>query len=138
MPAKSVRYGVADAEQAFYAANILTIATLGAAKASVILLITSIQPLRPVLLGCYGTLGLVGAWMIAGVLALAFQCELPTPWNLGPDTCVDQYALNIGLGAVNIVTDLIIVVLAYLMMRTTQVSTSKKWAVVALFGLRIA
>lgn len=104
-----------------------------------ILLITSIQPLQPVLWGCYGTLGVVGAWMVAGILALAFQCHLPRPWDLGQrETCVNQHALHVGLSVVNILTDLAIVILAYLMMRTTQVATSKRWAVVALFGLRLA
>lgn len=90
------------------------------------------------LFGCYATLGLVALWAVAGVLALALQCDLPKPWSLGPSSCVDQYALHAGLGAVNILTDLLIVLLAFLMMRTTQVATTKKWAVVALFGLRIA
>lgn len=102
------------------------------------MLIASIQPLRPVMLGCYATLGLVAVWMIASIFAFAFQCEVPTPWALGPETCIDQYALHIGVRVVDIFTDLLIVVLAFLMMRTTQVTTKKKSAVVALFGLRLA
>ena len=123
--------------QAFYASNILMIAALAGAKASVTLLIISIKPLRPVMLASYGLLGVVAAWMVAGILALAFQCSLPMPWRLGPDTCVDQYAVQLALGAVNIITHFAIVVLALLMMRSVQVASSKKWTVVALFALRI-
>lgn len=89
-------------------------------------------------MGCYVTLGLVALWGVAGIFALAFQCHFPTPWSLGPEGCVDQRALQAGLGSINIFTDLMIILLAFLMMRTTQVVASKKWAVVALFGLRIA
>jgi hypothetical protein len=74
--------------------------------------------------------------MIAAVLALAFQCELPKPWVLGPQTCINQYALRIGLGAVDIVTDFAVIGLAFFMMRPVQVSSRKKAAVVAMFGLR--
>jgi hypothetical protein len=98
----------------------------------------SIKPLRPVVLSCYAFLGVVAVWMIAGIFSLAFQCEVPQPWVLGPDTCVDQFALRIGLGVVNMVTDVAVVVLAFFMMYSVQTTASKKYSVVALFGLRIA
>ena len=123
--------------QAYYASNMLTVGALAGAKASITLLIVSIRPYRPVRLACYGFLGVVGAWTVAGVVALAFQCDLPKPWVLGPQTCIDQYALQLGLGVVNIITDLAIIVLAFSMMWTVQVSTSRKSTVVALFGLRV-
>ena len=74
--------------------------------------------------------------MIAGIVALAVQCDLPKPWVLGPQTCIDQYALRIGLTSVDIVTDLTVILLAFLMMRPVQVSLGKKAAVVAMFGIR--
>jgi hypothetical protein len=76
--------------------------------------------------------------MVAGIFSLAFQCGLPTPWVLGPNTCVDQYALRLSLGVVNIVTDIVIVGLAYWMMHKVQVTAGRRWSVVALFALRIA
>ncbi|KAF2718477.1 hypothetical protein K431DRAFT_230852 [Polychaeton citri CBS 116435] len=122
----------------YYASSILAIVALAAAKASVTLLIVSIRPARSVMLSCYYLLGLVALWMVAGVMALAFQCELPKPWALGPETCVHQFGLQVTLGAINVVTDVAVIVLAFSMMRTVQVSSSRKWTVVALFGLRIA
>jgi hypothetical protein len=130
--------------QAFYASNILLIGAIGVAKASILLLIISIKPARSVLLACYGVLGISVAWTVAGVLGFAFQCSLPRPWVLGPNSplgtqsCVDQYALQIGVGAVNILTDLAIVVLPFLMMQNVQVANTKRWMVSALFALRIA
>jgi hypothetical protein len=74
--------------------------------------------------------------MIAAVLALAFQCEFPKTWVLGPQTCINQYALRIGLGAVDIATDFAVIGLAFFMMQPVQVSGRKKAAVVAMFGIR--
>jgi hypothetical protein len=97
-----------------------------------------------VLLACYGVLGISAAWTVAGVFAFAFQCSLPRPWVLGPNSplgpqsCVDQYALQIGVGAINILTDLAIVVLPFFMMQNVQVANTKRWMVSALFALRIA
>ena len=129
--------------QAFYASNILLIIALAGAKASVTLLIVSIKPARPVLLACYGVLGVTAVWMVAAIFTFAFQCSLPRPWVMGPDTalgsqsCVDQFAMQIGTGAINILTDLAIVTLPFFMMKTVQVANSKRWMVSALFALRI-
>jgi hypothetical protein len=121
----------------------LLIAALAATKASITLLIISIKPSRPVMMACYGVLGVIGAWAIAGIVGFAFQCSLPRPWVLGPntalgqETCVDQYALQLGLGAVNVLTDLAIVALPFFMMQNVQVASTKRLMVSALFALRI-
>jgi hypothetical protein len=124
--------------KAFYTSNILLIPALASAKASITLLIISIKPSRPVLLCCYGVLAATAAWMVASIFAFAFQCSLPTPWVLGPDTCVDQYALQLGVGVVNILTDIAIVALPFFMMKNVQVASSKRWMVSALFAIRIS
>ena len=101
----------------------------------------SIQPHRPVLLSCWASLAVVSAWWIAGSLALAFQCKLPMPWgpsDADPVACIDQFALQVGLGVVNIVTDIWVVTLSFSMMRGVQTGTYRKWSIIALFGLRIA
>lgn len=126
--------------QAFYAANILSTLVLAAAKCSVILLIISIQPRKSVLIGCYAAVGIIVAWSVAGVFALAFQCQTSAPWVLGSqasDQCLDQCALHAGLGAIDIVTDVGIVALAYAMMHGVQVDWQRRWTVVTLFALRI-
>lgn len=76
--------------------------------------------------------------MVAGVLAIAFQCDLPTPWALGSQNCIDQNALRIALGTIDVLTDFAVIGLAILMMYPVQVPITKKAAVVAMFGTRIA
>ncbi|KAK5133798.1 hypothetical protein LTR08_007227 [Meristemomyces frigidus] len=130
-----------EVSKALYATNILTILVLAAAKSSIVLLIVSVQPFRPVVLSCYILLAIIASWCVAGSFALAFQCHSSKPWTLGggdTDTCVDQFALQVGLGVVDIITDLAIVALAFFMMRGVQTNRQRKWMVIALFGLRIS
>ncbi|KIW99382.1 uncharacterized protein Z518_11370 [Rhinocladiella mackenziei CBS 650.93] len=125
-------------EQTYYAANILGIAILAATKASVTLLIVAINPTRQLLLSCYAILGFVGLWTVASILALAFQCNLPSPWDFEGNKCVDLFALNAGIHTLNILSDLLIVLVPFLMMRKVQVSFSKRFIVTGLFSSRLA
>ncbi|KIW26305.1 uncharacterized protein PV07_09406 [Cladophialophora immunda] len=127
----------------FYASNILLVLALACAKAAVTLLIIAIKPLRWVMFACYGMLGFVAVWGVASVFVVAFQCS-PNHWSLGPSsgadpqTCIDQYAMQIALRAMDIASDVGIVLLPALMMRSVQVSNGKRWMVVTLFAIRLA
>lgn len=127
--------------QLFYASNILLILTLACAKAAVTLLVIAIKPLRLVKLACYGMLGLIAAWAVVGIFVLALQCSGPDRWVLGPtsasETCINQYAMQVALRAIDIATDVGIVILPGLMMKSVQVAAGKKWMVVVLFAIRL-
>ncbi|KIV86603.1 hypothetical protein PV11_02203 [Exophiala sideris] len=124
-------------EKAMYTANILLIAALAAAKASVTHLIIAINPSRKLVMSCYCVLGLVAAWMIASIFALAFQCNLPHPWDFHGTKCVDLFALNVGIQTVNILTDCLLVVIPFIMMQSVQVSMSRRFVVSGLFAARL-
>lgn len=88
-------------------------------------------------------LAFIALWCIASVIALGMQCS-PDHWalaptsNPNPQTCVDQYAMQVAIRALDIASDVGIVLLPAFMMRTVQVSRDKRWMVVSLFGLRLA
>lgn len=127
-----------DLEKNYYASNMLMVATVAAAKISVTLLIISIKPLKWVAMVCYGLLGVTVAWAAASIIALGLQCS-PTRWALGPgdgQVCLDQYAIQIGIRAADIVIDLVIIVMPIFMMRAVQVARKKQLVVMFLFGLR--
>jgi hypothetical protein len=124
----------------FYTSNILLVLSLACAKAAVTLLIIAIKPLKYVMYACYAMLAVIGSWAVAGAFVLGFQCSAPNRWALAPGagvTCVDQYAMQIGLRVVDIVTDLGIILLPALMMKSVQVSVGKRWMVVMLFAIRL-
>lgn len=87
----------------------------------------------------YGVAVTSVAWAVAAACVTGLQCG-PNRWVLGPtstDTCVDQYAAQIGLKVVDILTDVALVALPALMMSNVQVSVPKRIAVSFIFGLRI-
>ncbi|KAK6423102.1 hypothetical protein LTR95_016592 [Oleoguttula sp. CCFEE 5521] len=127
--------------KATYATDIIMILALTAAKVSIIALITSIQPLKPVRVGCYVLLATVGIWCVSTTFALAFQCSLPQPWTTNDgtnSTCIQQLALQAYICILNILTDVAVVALAAWMMYGVQTAVRRKLTVSALFGLRLA
>ncbi|PQE06245.1 hypothetical protein CJF30_00005174 [Rutstroemia sp. NJR-2017a BBW] len=76
--------------QSEYAAGMLYIITLAAAKLSIVLLLRNISPdvthtRINTILG-----SLISSWCIGSVFALAFQCNLPRPWNSIDGVCHDR------------------------------------------------
>ncbi|KIW44215.1 uncharacterized protein PV06_05242 [Exophiala oligosperma] len=134
---------VSDAEfesfqKSIYAADILQIAALAASQASLTFLVIAINPTRKLLLSCYAILGYLVAWTIASIIAVSFKCSLPGPWNTNGNKCVDLFALNVGIYTLNILGDISIVVVPFIMMQKVQVSSSKRFVVSGLFACRLA
>nr|OQO32237.1 hypothetical protein B0A51_00485 [Rachicladosporium sp. CCFEE 5018] len=127
--------------KAIYATGILMILAFTAAKVSIIALVTSIHPTKPVRIGCYTLFGVVGLWCVSSAFVQAFQCNLPRPWTMsdGEGTmCVQQLALQKYICVLNILTDVAVVGLATWMMYGVQTALRRKATVSALFGLRLA
>ena len=127
-------------QQLFYTSNLLLILSLAFAKAAVTLLVIAIKPLRTVMYACYGMLVLVGLWTVTSLFVLGLQCSSPHRWALGPgsgETCIDQYAMTVAIRVIDIATDIGIVALPSLMMKSVQVSANKRWMVVMLFSIRL-
>ncbi len=88
-------------------------------------------------------LAFIALWGVGSVLALALQCS-PDRWVLGPssgsdpETCVDQYAMQVAIRVLDIASDVGIVLLPAFMMRSVQVSRETRWMVILLFSLRLA
>ena len=125
-----------DSSQAFYSARILDIVTLCLAKASTNFLIMGINPPKPVMLACKAALGVIIVWAVAAILATIFECTPPRVWDY-QGQCVDQWALYLSNVVWNVSTDFALILLPFFLMRKVQVSSQKKWVVIALFGTRI-
>ncbi|KAL6251537.1 hypothetical protein RBB50_001746 [Rhinocladiella similis] len=125
-------------QKSIYAADILQIAALAASQASLTFLVIAINPTRKLLLSCYAILGYLVVWTIASVLAVSFKCNLPGPWNTNGNKCVDLFAMNVGIYTLNILGDIFIVIVPFIMMQKVQVSPSKRFVVSGLFACRLA
>ncbi|KIW90904.1 uncharacterized protein Z519_08687 [Cladophialophora bantiana CBS 173.52] len=120
-----------------YAAQILFVVACAFAKASAVSFILAIAPQMRLQQSSYALLGVVSCWAVSAVLALAFQCQLSHPWLFEEGKCIDQEALFLFIGIVNILTDLALVAIPSAMMWWVQTNTGRKWQVVALFASRI-
>ena len=135
-------YG-ADCEQSYYASNILLVFALACAKASVVLLFIKVIGWKTMWkvdrYASQGVLAYTLLWFIASVIAVSLQCS-PNRYALGPsdqDTCVDQYALQIGIRVTDGISDIAVAVLPALLMSKMQISGKSRALVIILFGTRL-
>lgn len=87
----------------------------------------------------YAICAISATWALAAAVVTIVQCG-PDRWVLGPtdnNTCIDQFAAKMGLGLVDIATDVALAILPGIMMLDVQVSLPKKAIVGFMFGLRI-
>ena len=73
-----------------YISQLLYVAVLCLTKLSLILFIRHIALARWAAVSCRILLYTVGLWGISTVIALAFQCKLPSPWETATDRCINQ------------------------------------------------
>jgi hypothetical protein len=104
---------------------------------SICLLINIITPQYRILLVNRVLMAVIGTWAISGFFAVAFQCDLPSPWQASDHACTSIRGIYIYNGVMNILTDLVICVLPVAMMWNVHTNTAKKVQVCALFGARI-
>ncbi|KAL3459002.1 hypothetical protein BJX64DRAFT_291664 [Aspergillus heterothallicus] len=119
-----------------YAAHILVIFVMALSKMSTILLIWKLTPSKSLRLSCGVTAGIVAGWTVFAVLSLSFQCEMPGPWLYLPERCAGEGAIFYPIAALNILTELVIVVLPFVMMRNVQMARHKRVKILTSFTSR--
>ncbi|KAB8266926.1 hypothetical protein BDV30DRAFT_244788 [Aspergillus minisclerotigenes] len=120
-----------------YVAHILLIGAMSISKMSTILLIWRLTPSKILRRSCAVTAGIVVGWSIFAVLGIAFQCEMPGPWLYSPERCAGEGAIFYPIVVLNILTEIIIVVLPFLMMRNVQMARHKRVKILCSFSSRI-
>ncbi|KAJ5660053.1 hypothetical protein N7507_006504 [Penicillium longicatenatum] len=121
-----------------YVAQILLIVTIALSKISSGLLFKSTLTSREYTWANMTLIGVISAWAIGSILALALRCSLPTPWEWNlPEKCIDQAALFQTIAALNIITDVALVVLPCVLLRNVQISRWKRFRIMALIASKI-
>jgi hypothetical protein len=85
----------------------------------------------------YATAGVVGIWAFTGIIALATQCGLSTPWATSSPKCINLRAFWIGMAPIDVITELVVITLPVFMLIPVQVALSKKAVIVAAFIFRL-
>ncbi|KAJ5895948.1 uncharacterized protein N7473_005347 [Penicillium subrubescens] len=120
-----------------YAAQILLIATIAFSKLSLGLLFKNLMTSRRSSITNQTLMGVIIAWALASIIALALRCSMPTPWKWDQhDQCINQAALFQAIAAFNILTDIALVVLPCLLLRNVQLTRLKRFRIMALLASR--
>lgn len=75
-------------------------------------------------------------WTISGIIVTAFQCRMPTPWDVLSSECIDIVAFGNYLTSTNIATE-ILLVLVPLAIWTQKISVGNRLYVSAVFWSRL-
>ncbi|KAK3699759.1 hypothetical protein LTR37_016268 [Vermiconidia calcicola] len=132
--------GYALGGRASFAADILMILTLAAAKCSVVLFIMRLIARDQIRLlrGCYVLFGLIAAWAVAAIVAFSVDCA-PNNFltNASSSQCSGRGPKWAGVGAFDAATELLLVALPVALVWPLQMKTRLKAQVVSAFMFRI-
>ncbi|KAL3469715.1 hypothetical protein BJX99DRAFT_65345 [Aspergillus californicus] len=120
-----------------FAAHILLIFVLSFSKVSTILLIWKLTPINSLRRYCTITTGVIIGWTIFAVFAIAFQCTTPELWIYAPDRCAGEGALFYPIAVSNVLTEIVLVVLPFIMMRNVQMEWRKRAKILCSFSVRL-
>jgi len=79
-----------DETQIHYASNFLFVGNLCFAKISVLLLVRTISPIKLHHNIAYGVGAFTTVWGVTSEFVAGFQCQLPQPWMLTGNKCINQ------------------------------------------------
>ncbi|KAF2475868.1 uncharacterized protein BDR25DRAFT_212428 [Lindgomyces ingoldianus] len=125
-------------EKSEYATKLLYIATLAFAKLSIIsLLMILIASELHRRLGIFLST-FIAVWGIVSEFATAFQCGTHEPWRsfLGERNCFNTPAFWRATGAINMLTDLALIMFPVHVIVTLQMSAGKKLTILVFFSAR--
>jgi hypothetical protein len=84
---------------------------------------------------CWSFIAIIVAYTIATVAACIFICTpIPIFWTGGEGTCIDKFASWFSNAALNIVTDLMIILLPMPVVRNLKLAKRQKWLLMGVFA----
>lgn len=115
------------------AAQLLEVFAMSFAKLSFGFLIDRVASLSRKIEACL--FGMVTAWTILSVFAIAFRCGVATLWASPSNRCSSSGPLIVVI-ATNIATDLVLAVWLFPTLLSLSLDKEKRFAAMFLFGLR--
>ncbi|KAL9014068.1 MAG: hypothetical protein Q9173_001277 [Seirophora scorigena] len=126
----------------YYAAVLLYIPCICVSNLAVLFLLRTITPVdsHRRLLVAAGTVTV--AWGTAAEMASAFQCKLPTPWTVldgatQTGQCFDITAFWYCFGVVQLLIDIALVILPWIIVRHVHMSAQRKHGIIGCFATRL-
>ncbi|KAL4758597.1 uncharacterized protein BDW70DRAFT_141310 [Aspergillus foveolatus] len=120
-----------------YAAQLLLVIVLSLSKLSTTLLVWKLTPSRSLRQYCTISATVIAGWTIFALFSISFQCQLPETWRYTPERCAGEGALFYPIAVFNILTEVIIVILPFIMMQNVQMASQKKVKILSSFSSRL-
>ncbi|KAL1594557.1 hypothetical protein SLS60_010317 [Paraconiothyrium brasiliense] len=123
--------------KAFYASLIVYYLSLGFTKVSILLQYQRVFTTRKFQIACWTIMAVVLVYAFWTVLSSIFGCKpIQAFWTLKqPFECLNQYAVWFANGAMNILTDLAIIILPMPVIRKLNLPRRQKQALIGIFAI---
>ncbi|KAI4219583.1 MAG: hypothetical protein L6R36_008222 [Xanthoria steineri] len=123
--------------KAVYASQILMLLVHYLAKLTLLLVFLQLTPSKPVRRMLWACLLLLSLWACTAIITYSTQCPLPKPWDLSAAGCYNQEALYLFNGVIIIMSDIVIIILPYAILRDVQIRRNRKATIYIVFLPRI-
>ncbi|KAL4772668.1 hypothetical protein BDW60DRAFT_186713 [Aspergillus nidulans var. acristatus] len=120
-----------------YAAQLLLVIILSLSKLSTTLLVWKLTPSRSIRQYCTVAAVVIAGWTVFALFSISFQCQLPETWRYTPERCAGEGALFYPIAVFNILTEIILVILPFIMMQNVQMASQKKVKILSSFSSRL-
>ncbi|RMZ84500.1 hypothetical protein DV737_g1088, partial [Chaetothyriales sp. CBS 132003] len=120
-----------------YSASILYLLCIYFAKLSTLMLTTRLTPNHTHLVVIWGVTVFVSLWALSAVLADAFRCSVPQTFDLLSGHCIAIHAFWDAISAIDILTDLVIIGIAFWFFGGLQIRLGSKLIVLSTFACRL-
>ncbi|KAL4989440.1 hypothetical protein BDW68DRAFT_156778 [Aspergillus falconensis] len=120
-----------------FAAQLLLVIVLSLSKLSTTLLIWKLTPSRRLRQYCAIAAAVIAGWTIFALFSISFQCQLPEAWLYAPGQCAGQGALFYPIAVFNILTEISLIVLPFVMMQNVQMASQKRVKILSSFSSRL-
>ena len=123
--------------QAVYIKSFFYIGIIAMAKISTLRTLRELTPQAShrLLVRCIKTL--IGVCAVTSQIALGLQCALPNPWDFRTGKCLDRAALAVFVFLWDVLTDVAIVLMPFLILRTLNITKLARQCCLAAFGTRL-
>lgn len=120
-----------------YAAQLLLILSLCCAKLSVAAFVQNLTPNKSDRRMIAALMTLIAVWSLGSLLAAAFQCRVPAPWNFLGEYCFNRTAFWNSFGILNVVTDVGLIAMPLKIIICIQASLRKRFIISLCFLTRV-
>ncbi|KAF2116403.1 hypothetical protein BDV96DRAFT_574059 [Lophiotrema nucula] len=122
--------------KAFWASLIVYYLSLGLTKSSILLQYQRVFPTKNFQIACWSIMSVVVAYTIWTVLGSIFACiPVRAFWTKEESRCINQFAMWFTNAAINIGTDLAIIILPMPVVRSLNLARRQKQALIGIFAI---